>query len=168
MLGQAWRRGREGETKGLSPVPLSARSLSPSLRFGWLNRNWLLLSVTYLKTKQTSDTPISIVAFYQARKAYLIGATYWSELCVLVIFFSFAVKSSRQKSRIEKASNLRLNSLVTKLKYCAEGLLDCEQAHLCEFGENFWRRSRYRARRMCQRKVSMHASHWFLATFDPC
>ena len=54
-----------------------------------------------------------------------------------LLFFSFAVKSSRQKSRIEKASNLRLNSLVTKLKYCADGLLDCEQAHLCEFGENF-------------------------------
>ena len=53
------------------------------------------------------------------------------------MFFSFAVKSSRQKSRIEKASNLRLNSLVTKLKYCAEGLLDREQAHFCEFGENF-------------------------------
>ena len=238
-------REREREERSLSSSPLGSFAVSKSspakLRFEWLNRNWLLLSVTYLKTKQTSHTTIAIVAFYQACKGYLIeldtekNEVFWlfffplpsnpqgnrfrlhdltsllavrlfsknpsssllaqlqtTTLCynkglgpdeksqpshifssrayglvyrgsrlrrlpLACLGFScsnFAKKNKRLlavhdltwkltpkknciSSRIEKACNLRLNSLITKLKYCAEGLLACEQAHLCEFGENF-------------------------------
>ena len=39
------------------------------------------------------------------------------------------------------------------------GIVACEQAHLCKFGENFGRRSRRQVRRMGRGKVSLHESY---------